>query len=191
MIRVFCFLIFSLYNTVPYAQELDSADTTKTKFKLNIVPTISTGIHVNLQDFYLDFGAGAFEPKSKIGVQLSCSFRPFYKKVQIHQQANIIRQWKEKKYLVSVDLYKRILKFHLSQSLNSSFLAGAKSGYLFGDYLGTRERPKAGLTINPFLGFSIWLIGMNLDVTYLLFNDRLASVPNSRLMFALNIPIIP
>jgi len=32
---------------------------------------------------------------------------------------------------------------------------------------------------------------MNLDVTYLLFNDRLASVPNSRLMFALNIPIIP
>ncbi|MBT5401912.1 MAG: hypothetical protein HOH13_08245 [Crocinitomicaceae bacterium] len=191
MIRVLYFFLFSLCATVTYAQEIDSAGTTETKFKLNVVPTISAGMHVNFQDFYLDFGAGAYDQKSRIGAQLSCSFRPFYKKVQIHQQSNIIRQWKEKKYLVSLDLYKRLLKFHLSNTLNSSFLTGAKSGYLFGDYLGTRERPKAGLTINPFVGFSIWLNGINLDVTYLFFNDRLASVPNSRLMFSLNIPITP
>lgn len=183
-------LLFSLITSVVCAQEVDSLIKETTKLKLELVPTTSMGVHVNLQDFYLDFGAGAYEQNSKIGAQLNCSFRPFYKKVQIYQEANIIRQWKEKKYLISLDLYKRILEFNVAQ-IRSSLIAGAKTGYLFGDYRGTRERPQSGFTINPYIGISLWLNGVFVDLAYLYFNDRIATVPDGRLMVSLNIPIKP
>ena len=148
-----------------------------------IFPTFNLGLQANLNDFYLDFGVGAEENKSRIGAQLNFAFRPFYKKVQINQEPNIIRQWKEKKYFISCDVYKRILDFELG-SISAGFLAGVKTGYLFGDYRGTRERPKAGITVNPFVGVGLDLDGVFLQISYLQFNDRLASVPNGRLMFS-------
>jgi hypothetical protein len=87
---------------------------------------------------------------------------------------------------LSLDIYKRLLQFDLAK-INASFLLGAKTGYLFGDYRGTRLRPKAGYTFNPLIGISFDLNGISLDLAYLHFSDRLASVPDGRLMLSFNV----
>jgi len=186
MVRFYWVLVFGLIVATGNSQSKDSLSDDRIGTNLKFSPTINCGILVNLQDIYIDFGAGAFEHTSKLGAQLNFAFRPYYKKVQLYEEPNIIRQWKEKKYCLSLDIYKRLLEFDLAK-INSSFLLGAKTGYLFGDYRGTRLRPKAGMTFNPFVGVSFDLNGISLDLAYLYFSDRLASVPNGRLMLSFNV----
>lgn len=156
--------------------------------QINFVSTINFGFQANLKDFYVDFGGGVEETKTKIGAQFNFAFRPFYKKVQINESGNVIRQWKEKKFFLSVDLYKRFLPFDLGL-MPTSFIGGVKTGYLFGKYRGTRQRPQAGITLSPFIGVAFDLDGVYLQASYLYFNDRLASVPDGRLMVSFLFPL--
>lgn len=155
---------------------------------IHLVPTLNMGFHVNLDDFFVDAGIGAEDRISGIGMALNFAFRPYYKKVQIHEEGNIIRQWKEKKYYLSFDLYKRLVPFSVG-NMQASFILGGKTGYLFGDYLGTKQRPKAGITFCPFGGLSMDVGGAFVQLSYLYFSDRLATVPDGRLMFTLLIPL--
>ncbi len=154
----------------------------------NVLPMFTMGFHANPNDFYVDFGAGAEETNSRIGASVNFAFRPYYKKVQTAEATNIIRQWKEKKFFISLDTYKRILSVPLGTG-EASFALGAKTGYLFGDYKGTKQRPQAGFTVNPFGGFTWFVDGVYLQLSYLHFTDRLDSVPDSRLMFSICVRI--
>jgi hypothetical protein len=165
-----------------------SAQEEKTYEPIDFVTTFNLGIHANLNDFYVDFGGGIEEARTKIGAQFNFAFRPFYKKVQINESANVIRQWKEKKFFLSIDLYKRFLPFELGL-MPASFIGGVKTGYLFGNYRGTKQKPHAGITLSPFLGISFDLDGIYLQASYLYFNDKLASVPDGRLMLSFLFPI--
>ena len=172
--------IIFLFSLIGYAQDSEER---------LVVPTMNFGFHANLKDFYVDLGGGAEETSTRIGAQLNFAWRPFYKKVQIHESANVIRQWREKKFFISLDVYKRLLRFGMGPKTEAHFILGAKTGYLFGDYKGTKQRPEAGITINPFGGVGFDLNGAYVAVQMLVFNDKLDSVQNQRLMVSLNLPL--
>ena len=186
MTRFSFILALFVSSLIGFSQEVLTDAQKSSESSLKFLPTLNLGTLVNFQDIYIDFGAGAFETKTKLGAQLNFAFRPYYKKVQIYEEANVIRQWKEKKYCLNLDVYKKLLEFHIAKT-NTHFLLGVKTGYLFGDYRGTRQRPAAGFTFNPYAGISLNLNGIHLALAYQYFNDHLASVPDSRFLISFTI----
>ena len=101
MIRFSFILALFVSSLIGFSQEVLADAQKSSESSIKFLPTLNLGTLVNFQDIYIDFGAGAFETKTKLGAQLNFAFRPYYKKVQIYEEANVIRQWKEKKYCLN------------------------------------------------------------------------------------------
>ena len=170
-----CIAFILLSNLIVCAQ-LDE----KSKREFNIVPSLSINNDFNAQDWIFGISAGVEDIGYKWGARLGFNLRPFYKKVQI-KEGTIIRQYREQKYFLSLDLDKRFLKFDIIGA-EIQFFAGLRSGFLFGNYKGTREDAKAFGVLAPMCGLCY-----NLDdaffvkVGYCLFSDRLNEVSDSRI----------
>ncbi len=123
------------------------------------------------------------------GARLGFNFRPFYKKTQIADDNNIVRQYREQKYFLSLDLDKRFLHFDVAQSKLQLF-AGLKTGFLFGNYKGTQNNSKTYAILAPMAG-----VCFNHDNTFFIkagychFSDRVTEVPDGRITLTLLLAI--
>lgn len=150
-----------------------------------IVASASINNDFNLKDWYLGFSAGVEDKGFGWGARLGFNFRPFYKKTQI-ADGIIVHQYREQKYFLSLDLDKRFLHFDVAEGTSLQLFAGLKTGFLFGNYKGTKNdapvhgilAPMGGICLNRNDSFFI-------KAGYCLFNDYVREVPDSRITLSL------
>jgi hypothetical protein len=157
---------------------------------LDIKPSLSVVNDINLQDWYLGFTGGIEDMNNEWGVRLGFNFRPFRKYVQIQESDFIIRQYREKKYYLYLDIDKRFIHFPIG-SADVQFFAGIRPGYLFGDYSGTRNDATPYWLLAPMGGVSAKFgESFYLKAAYLHISDRLINVSDGRIsltaLFILN-----
>ncbi len=157
---------------------------------LDIKPSFSLVNDINIQDWYFGFSAGIEDMNNEWGVRLGFNFRPFRKYVQIQENDFLIRQYREKKYYLYLDLDKRFIHFPIG-SADVQFFAGIRPGYLFGDYSGTRNDATPYWLIAPMGGVSAKFgNSFYLKTAYIHMSDRLINVSDGRIsltaMFIIN-----
>ena len=57
----------------------------------------------NFNDYYYGFSMGVEDLGYQWGARFNFQFRPFYKRVQIQETDFLIRQYREKKYFISIN----------------------------------------------------------------------------------------
>lgn len=154
----------------------------KTSKQIKIVPTLSINNDFNLQDYTVGFSAGIEDLGFEWGARVGFNLRPFYKKVQIKADNNIVRQYREQKYLISLDLDKRFLHFDVLDYKLQLF-AGVRTGLLLGNYKGTKIDADKFIVAAPFGGFCMNFNDVGyLKLGYMQFNDHLTNVSDSKIM---------
>lgn len=150
--------------------------------KIEIVPTFSINNDFNLQDYMVGMSAGIEDLGFEWGARIGFNLRPFYKKVQVKSDNNIVRQYREQKYFISLDLDKRFLHFDvLGQQLQ--FFAGVRTGLLLGNYNGTDIESDKFFVVAPFGGLCLNFNDVGyLKLGYMQFNDHLTSVSDSKII---------
>ena len=140
----------------------------------------------NLDDFYWSISGGVEDITYEWSAKLNFEFRPFEKKVQIIETDNVIRQYKEVKYFISIDIDKRFLNFHL-WGARTQFFVGTRTGFLFGNYKGTRADDKPNFITTPMAGICFHFNeNANLKLGAIYFSDGLVSVPDARATLGIN-----
>jgi hypothetical protein len=154
----------------------------KTPKHIEIVPTLSLNNDFNLQDYMVGLSAGIEDLGFEWGARVGFNLRPFYKKVQIKSDNNIIRQYREQKYLISLDLDKRFLHFDVF-GYKLQLFAGVRTGLLLGNYKGTKLDAEKYFVAAPFGGFCLNFNDVGyLKLGYMQFNDHLTTVSDSKIM---------
>lgn len=172
--------LLSAFLFVCFHLTITAQSDTRQKKQIELVPSLSINNDFNFQDWYLGFSGGVEDIQYEWGARIGFNFRPFYKKVQI-KDGNIVRQYREQKYFLSLDLDKRFLHFDFSKTKLQLF-AGIKTGYLMGNYKGTQNDSEKYWVIAPMGG-----VCFNFDdvvflkAGYTLFNDRLINVSDSKI----------
>ena len=158
--------------------------------RMMIHPTLSPlKFNFNFSDLYLGISTGIEDIGFQWGARLNFEFRPFYKKVSVSESQFVTRQYREKKYFLSLDLDKRFGHYNVWGE-HLQFFVGAKTGFLMGNYKGTRNDAENHLVIGPMAGACINVEERVLvKLGYLYFDDRLINVPNHRVIYALQIII--
>ncbi len=105
----------------------------------------------NLKDYYYGFSLGMEDLGYEWGARFNFQFRPFYKRTQIQVNDQLITQYREKKYFVSIDLDKRFFHFDLDD-VHTQFFLGTQVGFLLGKYRGTRANAETLFNIVPVGG---------------------------------------
>lgn len=140
----------------------------------------------NMKDLFWSFSGGIEDVQNEWGAKLNFEFRPFQKKVQIREDNNIIRQYKEVVYFISIDVDKRFLHFNL-WGADTQFFIGTRTGFLLGNYKGTNANRKPTFITAPMAGLCFNLSeDTNFKVGYIHFSDGLVNVPDSRVTIGLN-----
>jgi len=140
----------------------------------------------NMDDLFWSFNGGIEDVQNEWGAKLNFEFRPFEKKVQIREDNNIIRQYKEVKYFISIDIDKRFLHFNL-WGTDTQFFAGTRTGFLLGNYKGTKSNRKPTFITTPMAGICFnFSENINFKFGYIYFSDGLVNVPDSRITLGLN-----
>lgn len=140
----------------------------------------------NLNDMFWSINGGIEDVQNEWGARLNFEFRPFEKKVQVNEDNNIVRQYKEVKYFAAIDIDKRFLHFNLWK-MDTQFFVGTKTGFLFGNYKGTQNNRKPTFITTPMAGICFNLTeNINFKLGYIHFMDGLANVPDSRVTLGLN-----
>jgi len=140
----------------------------------------------NTNDLFWSVNGGIEDVQNEWGAKLNFEFRPFEKKVQIREDNNIIRQYKEVKYFISIDVDKRFLHFNL-WGTDTQFFIGTRTGFLLGNYKGTKTNRKPTFITTPMAGICFHASeNVNFKVGYIHFSDGLVNVPDSRVTLSLN-----
>jgi hypothetical protein len=140
----------------------------------------------NMDDLFWSFSGGIEDVQNEWGAKLNFEFRPFKKKVQIREDNNIIRQYKEVKYFISLDVDKRFLHFNL-WGTDTQFFIGTRTGFLLGNYKGTKANRKPTFITTPMTGLCFnFSEDVNFKIGYIYFSDGLVNVPDSRVTLGLN-----
>jgi len=140
----------------------------------------------NFDDLFWSFSAGIEDVQNEWGAKLNFEFRPFKKKVQIREDNNIIRQYKEVKYFISIDVDKRFLHFNLGGA-DTQFFIGTRTGFLLGNYKGTKANREPTFITAPMAGLCFnFSEEVNFKVGYIHISDGLVNVPDSRVTLGLN-----
>ena len=148
---------------------------------LEIVPTIALNNDFNLDDWYTGFSGGIEDVGYQWGVRLGFQFRPFRKKIQVISDNNFIRQFHERKYLIFLDVDKRLGHLKLFNQ-HFQFYFGARGGFLMGNYSGTRNDAENHWVVAPFGGLCVnFSDDTFLKVGYNHFSDHLLNVDDGRI----------
>ncbi|MFT7158586.1 MAG: hypothetical protein ACI8Q1_003619 [Parvicella sp.] len=180
-IILFCFTFY--LSGITLAQDADEVRIYNNG--LDIVPTLSLNNDFNLQDWYTGISGGIEDLSYQWGARLGFNFRPFRKRIQVLEDNNIIRQYHERKYFLSLDLDKRLGHIAIKNQ-HLQFYVGVKSGLLMGNYAGTRNDADAHFVAAPVAGACL-----NVGDTFFLklgfnyFQDRLFNVDDGRINFSL------
>jgi len=185
------FLFFiSLFFSTYCAQDQDAAfdleeDAIIYNNGFEIKKSFSINNDFHFQDWYFGFSGGIEDVSYQWGAKLSVAIRPFRKKVQILQDNNVIRQYHERKYFISLDLDKRLGHFKMMDQ-HFQLYFGAKSGVLLGNYAGTRNDAINHWIVAPMAG-----ICLNIDdntfikLGYIHIKDHLLNVIDGRINFSI------
>lgn len=178
--KYFLPLIFlQLYFSNLYISQENNKSTYNNGFNFNPLFTINNDF--NLQDWYLGASGGVEDISYQWGAKLSVGFRPFRKKIQLEENDNIIRQYRERKTFISLDLDKRLGHLDLF-GLHTQFYIGCKNGVLLGNYSGTKRNAEPVWVIAPFAGFCFNFDDKTfIKFGYLFMNDKLYNVDNNRI----------
>jgi hypothetical protein len=145
-------------------------------------PAATIGFNFNPSDFFLGFSGGIEDTEKKWGAKLSFDFRPYFGKVQIEEDQNVINQYYERKYLVSMDVEKRLFELKIL-GRNYSPFAAVRTGYLFGNYRGLRKAPEAFWIVSPVAGISLVTETAHWKLAYSRLNTRNIQIPADRIVF--------
>lgn len=182
--KLICSGLFLLLHLCVFAQ----LDDTPSKKQFDIVSSLSINNDFNGDDWYLGFSAGAEDLGYEWGARLGFNFRPFYKKVQVRDANDIIRQYREQKYILSLDLDKRFLHFDFID-FQLQFFAGVRTGFLFGNYKGTQINSKTYGILAPMGGVCLNFNNrLMIKAGYMHLNDRISNVSDSRATITLLFP---
>ena len=174
---VFLLILFKVFFS--FTQNETSLKSNK---QMKIVPTISLNNDFNLQDYMVGISSGIEDVNYEWGARLGFNLRPFYKKVQIKSENNIIRQYREQKYFISFDVDKRFLHFDLL-GYKLQLFAGVRTGLLLGNYKGTKVDAEKHFVAAPFGGFCFNFNDLGyLKLGYMQFNDHLTNVSDSKIV---------
>lgn len=159
-----------------------AGENSKTSKHIEIVPTLSINNDFNLQDYMVGVSAGIEDLGFEWGARVGFNLRPFYKKVQIKSDNNIVRQYREQKYLISLDLDKRFLHFDVF-GYKLQLFAGVRTGLLLGNYKGTKIDADKFFVAAPFGGLCLNFNDVGyLKLGYMQFNDHITTVSDSKIM---------
>ena len=181
MKKVFIFIAIVLSLSF-YAQE--ESNTYNQEF--NLCASISVFNNTfNFNDYYYGFSMGVEDLGYQWGARFNFQFRPFYKRVQIQETDFLIRQYREKKYFISIDLDKRFLHINLGGADAQVFM-GTQIGYLLGNYRGTRNNAERIFNIVPMGGLCVNVKETTfIKVGFCYLKDQLIEVPDVK--FILNV----
>ena len=159
--------------------------------EFTIVPSFSLNNDFNADDWYTGFSGGVEDIGYQWGARLGFQFRPFRKKIQIIESDNLIRQYLERKYLIFLDLDKRFAHFGIKNA-HIQFYAGARGGFLMGNYSGTRNDAENHWVAAPFAGVCVNIEdNVFVKVGYMHFADHLLNVDDGRVNFSLVFNLAP
>jgi hypothetical protein len=183
MKNIFLFCIGLFLSNLSIAQDADEVRIYNNG--LDIVPTLSINNDFNFQDWYMGVSGGIEDLSYQWGARLGFNFRPFRKRIQVLEGNNIIRQYHERKYFLSLDLDKRLGHIAIKNQ-HLQFYVGLKSGLLMGNYSGTRDDADSHFVAAPVAGACL-----NVDDAFFLklgfnyFQDRIFNVDDGRINFSL------
>lgn len=172
-ISTFCLLVFTISRgqnewKSTYNQSLD------------IQPSFALNNDFNTDDWYTGVSGGIEDKGYQWGVRLGFEFRPFRKKIQIAESNNYVKQYLERKYFIHLDLDKRFGHFGIGKA-HLQFYAGVRSGFLMGNYSGTRNDAENHWVASPFAGVCLNSNdAIYLKLGYQYFNDHLLNVDDGR-----------
>jgi len=147
----------------------------------DILPAISFNNDFNLDDWYMGVSGGIEDEGYQWGARIGFAFRPFRKKVHVLGDNEIMRQYHERKYLIFIDLDKRLGHLSLFEQ-HLQFYLGARGGFLMGNYAGTKNDAENVWVIAPVGGLCF-----NFDDVFFLkigynhFSDKLLNVDDGRI----------
>lgn len=152
---------------------------------LNIQPTISFNNDFNLDDWYMGVSGGIEDLGYQWGARIGFAFRPFRKKIQVIGENDIIRQYHERKYLIFIDVDKRLGHLKLFNQ-HLQFYLGARGGFLMGNYAGTKQDADNVWVIAPIGGLCFnFKEQAFLKIGYNHFSDKLLNVDDGRINLSL------
>lgn len=144
-------------------------------------PTFSINNDFNIDDWYMGVSGGVEDIGYQWGARIGFAFRPFRKKIQVRGDNNIVRQYHERKYLIFVDLDKRLGHLKLFNR-HLQFYLGARGGFLMGNYSGTRNDAENVWVIAPIGGLCFnFYDNIFIKFGYNHFSDKLLNVDDGRL----------
>ncbi len=147
---------------------------------LKIVPTFSFNNDFNFDDWYTGISAGIEDRGYQWGARIGFAFRPFRKKIQVIGESDVVRQYHERKYLIFVDLDKRLGHLKLFNQ-HLQFYFGARGGFLMGNYSGTKNDAENVWVIAPIGGICFnFKDNTFIKLGYNHFSDKLINVDDGR-----------
>jgi hypothetical protein len=145
MKRFFLYLFLSMISFQVFSQG-------NKKKSPSIVPAFTLEGIFNHQDFLLGTGLGAEDLENHWGAKLNFTFRPSYKKVEVEQALDLIHQYREKVFGITLDLEKRFWFTQTSDEQMIGAYAGIRGGYMTGNYRGVNDYPESGFIYSPGAG---------------------------------------
>lgn len=134
--------------------------------------SISGETYFNGNDLLVDFGVGLDDRGWDYSAMFNVGFRPFIKKVLVEEENNQLFQYREKVFLVSLDLEKRFHFFNFGEYKEVGAYVSSKFGYFFGNYRGVSEYPHNRWMIVASSGLSVQLKNTILSLGYMNFNTK-------------------
>ena len=139
----------------------------------------------NTKDYYYGFSMGVEDLGYEWGARFNFQFRPFFKRTLIQENSSTIRQYREKKYFISLDFDKRFFHFDLAGAQAQLFV-GTQLGILLGNYRAARASAKPLFNAVPLGGLSFhFKKDIFLKIGFCYFRDDLIEVPDGKVILNL------
>jgi hypothetical protein len=152
-----------------------------------VAPTFGFGTNFNLDDVFLTFNGGIESPKANGSVTAGFALRPGSKKVQIEQPGDVIFQYRERRYMLSLGLEKRVKMIEFSEETSLQGLVMLHGGFTFGDFRGTAMHPSNSLLLSPGAGFGLRLKYALVKLGYQYLPLETSSISPHRVFIGINI----
>lgn len=139
----------------------------------------------NANDYYYGFSMGVEDLGYEWGARFNFQFRPFFKRTLIQENSSTIRQYREKKYFISLDFDKRFFHFDLAGAQAQLFV-GTQLGFLLGNYRAARASANPLFNAVPLGGLSFsFKEAVFLKIGFCYFRDELIEVPDGKIILNL------
>ena len=155
-----------------------------------LAPSIGGHMSFNLDDVSAGLHAGADIVDLDLDIRADFSARLGNKRVlvPIDGQDNAFYQYRESRYLLGLELEKRITVTELGDNALFGVSAMLLGGYTFGDFHGTKAKPDAAWTYRARLAPFVWLDNsVILRAGYEYAPYQSPSVPDHRIFLAVTI----